>query len=125
MFFKKNKFKLISIIVTTDLLLSFSGSVADLKFALGFSLFYGVLIGLIVGSILDRKSNKKRELREFNKNIKIYNENKASMNTTTNTSNDLIGKIERLNKLKSENAITEEEYIKLKNELLNKDVNKW
>ena len=111
--FKNHKFKIIVSIIIYLFLLSFLGSLMELKVAMPVSAFYGVFLGLVIGSILDYKSNKNRNIKELNKNVKSLN-NKFKNNT------NVISELEKLNNLKISNAITNEEYLKLKEKLINK-----
>lgn len=115
--FQKNKFKLIVACgvfsITYDLTKTFSQSI---PFSLGYSLVSAVVLGFLIGGIFDYKSNKRREIRELNKNITELR--KCNMDNISNTNDsDIIIKLERLNNLKKENSISEDEYLKLKEQL--------
>lgn len=112
--FQKNKFKLIVACgvfsITYDLTKTFSQSI---PFSLGYSLVSAVVLGFLIGGIFDYKSNKRRDVRELNQNIKELK------NYTFYNNEDIISKLERINKLRKDNSISEEEYLKLKKQLLN------
>jgi hypothetical protein len=112
--FQKNKFKLIVasgvFSITYDLTKTFSQSV---PFSLGYSIVSAVVLGFLIGGIFDYKSNKRREVRELNQNIKELK------NSTFYNNEDVISKLERIDKLRKDNSISEEEYLKLKKQLLN------
>lgn len=114
---KKNKFKLISIFaifsITYDLTKAYSQS---MSFSFWYSLVTGIVLGSIIGCIFDYKSNKRQEIRDLNKNIKELNK----FNTNITSKEDVISKLERLNNLRKDNSISEEEYLYLKKELLKK-----
>lgn len=111
---RKNKFKIIFTLtifsITYDLTKVYS---QNLSFSIIYSLFTALILGSLIGFIFDYKSNKRRELRELNKNITELR--KDNINTYNNS--DIITKLERLNNLKKENSITEDEYLKLKEQL--------
>ena len=111
---KKNKFKIISILtifsITYDLTKVYS---QNLSFSLGYSLFTALILGSLIGFIFDNKSNKRREIRELNKNIIEL----RKCNIANSNDSDIITKLERLNNLKKENSISEDEYLKLKEHL--------
>lgn len=112
---KKNKFKLIFayaiFCISYDLTKAYS---QNISFSFWYSLVSGIVLGSIIGAIFDYKSNKRREIREINKNIQALNKS----NIKTNNNEDIISKLERLNNLKKDNSISEEEYLKLKSQLL-------
>jgi type III secretory pathway component EscU len=116
--FRKNKFKLITMYIifgmSYDLTKTFSQNVS---FSLAYSLISAVVFGFLIGGILDYKSNKRREIRNLNKNIEEFKKN--NLQNQSINKDDIIGKIERLNKLKNDKSITEEEYQKLKGQLFN------
>lgn len=115
---KRNKFKLITLYaifgISYDLTKTFSQNVS---FSIIYSLVSAIVLGFLIGGLLDYKSNKRREIRELNKNIKDFKKN--NIQTQPTSKEDVVGKIERLNKLKNENSITEEEYQRLKGQIIN------
>ena len=112
---KRNKFKLIVGIgvfcIYYDLVKFVSGNMLSSLLA---GLGVGVVIGFIVGGILDIFSNRRSDAKEVRDNIKDIN-----VKLGRKVDQDDISRLERLSKLKDENHISEEEYNKLKAEILN------
>lgn len=79
--------------------------------------------GFICGVIIDIKRGRRLDIKEFNKNVRDLKNVYANSNKDTKLNNakslEIIDKLDKLYKLKENKSITEEEFLKLKENLIN------
>lgn len=117
----KHLWKLVLPGVVTFYLYDFLSELAPGRNILLFSIFAGLTLGLFIGFLLDLKRNKKLQIKELNKNIKELNKHNSNFsinNDVKNSSSNLVDRLHKLNELREKNAISQEEFLTLKEKLM-------
>ncbi|MCB2295948.1 SHOCT domain-containing protein [Clostridium algoriphilum] len=89
----------------------------------GVGAMFGSIIGLMLGLFIYtifKPSKTKILLLEQRRMIKDFDNNNNNNNYNNNNNNDKIDKLSKLNELKKSGAISDEEFNKLKKEIINR-----
>lgn len=111
----KHLWKVILPFIMTASLYDFTRQLAPGRNTFILCLISGVISGGILGLIFDYKRARRIEIKEFNKNIKQIKKQGFS---NDNRESSIVLELEKLSVLKEKNVISEDEFIKLKNDIL-------